>query len=149
MYFSLLCSVFHTVIDFSVVIHICLQFPGLKRKLVMGVASNFTVDSLAPVVCRLKVIKQFKINVKTGSIHNLQVAFIISPNTAVYVNLWKLHDCDTVCPKAKLWSKQDVFVKHICPAATKFKMAIFSIKVTVKVTRSLTLVSIEVCMPNI
>ena len=49
---------------------------------------------------------------------------------------------------------QGVFVKHYSmpPAATKFEKAIFSYKVKVKVTRSLTLVSFEraslLSMPN-
>ena len=40
-------------------------------------------------------------------------------------------------------------MKHYAPDSNKVKKPFFSIKVTVKVTRSLTLVSIErVCMPN-
>ena len=44
-----------------------------------------------------------------------------------------------------LKKNQGVFVKHygMPPAATKSKKAIFSFKVKLKVTRSLTLVSIE------
>ena len=43
-------------------------------------------------------------------------------------------------------NKTDVFVKHKCPQRQQSqspKWTIFSIKVTVKVTRSLTLVSLE------
>ena len=45
---------------------------------------------------------------------------------------------------------QGVFVKHYAPGCNKVQKAIFSFKVKIKVTRSLTLVSFEgVCMPNI
>ena len=40
-------------------------------------------------------------------------------------------------------SKQDVFVKHYAPVETKSKKSILSLKVKVKVPRSLTLVSLE------
>lgn len=52
-YLSLLCSVFQTVIDFSVVTQSCLQFPGLKVTLDTGSDVMSTEVSFVPSVYRL------------------------------------------------------------------------------------------------
>ena len=54
---------------------------------------------------------------------------------AIFCKLWKM----TVCRD----KNQGVFVKHYAPGGNKVQKAIFSFKVKVKVTRSLTLVSFE------
>jgi hypothetical protein len=50
MYLTLLCSIFHTVIDVFVVTHSCLQLAGLNLRLVKGSGGKVTEVSLVPAM---------------------------------------------------------------------------------------------------